>query len=77
MGNKQWNFKVPGNPEGKELAITSDQITTVYDLLDMLRQEELQTPQKDQPAGLNPPQHRAVVIPFLSRMLDKRRHPSA
>jgi hypothetical protein len=77
MGNKQWNFKVPGNPEGKELAIASDQITTVYDLLDMLRQEDPQTPPKDQPAGMNPPQPRAVVIPFLSRMLDKRRHPSA
>jgi hypothetical protein len=77
MGNKQWNFKVPGNPEGKELAIASDQITTVYDLLDMLRQQELQTPQKDQPAGLNHSQPRAPVIPFLSRMLDKRRHPSA
>ncbi|KHL93080.1 hypothetical protein QW71_25795 [Paenibacillus sp. IHB B 3415] len=77
MGNKQWNFKVPGNPEGKEIVIASDQITTVYDLLDMLRQEEPQTPQKDQPEGLNPPQPRAAVIPFISRMLDKRRHPSA
>ncbi|MEK3673949.1 MULTISPECIES: hypothetical protein [Paenibacillus] len=77
MGNKQWNFKIPGNPDGKELTIDTNQITTVYDLLDMLRQEELQTPQKEQQPGLNPPQSRAVVIPLISRMLDKRRHPSA
>ncbi|AIQ56364.1 hypothetical protein PBOR_05015 [Paenibacillus borealis] len=77
MGNKQWNFKIPGNPDGKELIIDTNQITTVYDLLDMLRQEEPQAPQKEQQPRLNPPQPRAVVIPLISRMLDKRRHPSA
>lgn len=76
MGNKQWNFKIPGNPEGKELMIGADEITTVYDLLDRLRQEELQTPQRQQTANLKPGP-KAAIIPFVSRMLKKRRHPSA
>jgi hypothetical protein len=76
MEHKQWNFKIPGNPDSKELAISTDEITTVHDLLDMLREEELQTPQKEQTASLKL-RPKAAVIPFVSRMLDKRRHPSA
>lgn len=45
MGNKQWNFKIPGSPEDTALTIDTKQITTVYDLLDRLRQAQSQTPQ--------------------------------
>ena len=62
MGNKQWNFKIPGSPEDTALTIDTKQITTVYDLLDRLRQAQAQTPQ---------------VTPLLSRTSRKRRYPSA
>lgn len=76
MDKKQWNFKIPGDPDGTALAIDMKEITTVYDLLDMLRKQELQNQQNDQNTGLKPPP-RNVVIPLISRVLEKRRHPSA
>jgi hypothetical protein len=76
MENKQWNFKIPGHPDGKEIVIGTNEITTVSDLLDMLRNEETQTLQKAQDARLKP-KRLAAVIPFVSRMQETRRHPSA
>ncbi|MEK3795902.1 hypothetical protein MKX42_29555 [Paenibacillus sp. FSL R7-0204] len=62
MGNKQWNFKIPGSTEDTALTIDTKHITTVYDLLDRLRQAQSQTPQ---------------VTPFHSSAIRKRRYPSA
>ena len=76
MENKRWNFKIPGSPDGKGMAVDTSEIKTVYDLLDRLRSEQPQAPQKGQHAGLKS-KPKAAVIPFVSRMLDKRRHPSA
>lgn len=76
MENRNWCFKVPGDPDGREKVINTSEVKSVYDLLDLLHRDELQGPQKKQAAGLkdNP---QAVLLPFVSRMLKKRRHPSA
>ncbi|AIQ67073.1 hypothetical protein [Paenibacillus graminis] len=75
MENKDWSFKVPGDPDGREQVINTSEIKSVYDLLDLLHRDELQGPQQ-QTAGpkINP---QAVLLPFVSRMTKKRRHPSA
>ncbi|MGN7763156.1 hypothetical protein [Paenibacillus sp. 22594] len=76
MDNKYWSFKIPGDPDGRETVINTSDIRSVYDLLDMLHSEEPQAPQEDQTASLkNKP--KAPLLPFVSRMMDKRRHPSA
>ncbi|MNC24736.1 hypothetical protein D3C76_172310 [compost metagenome] len=76
MENKRWSFKVPGDPDGREKVIDTSEIRSVYDLLDILHSDELQSPQKEQASELKA-KPKAVLIPFISRMMEKRRHPSA
>ncbi|KWX72938.1 hypothetical protein AMQ84_23770 [Paenibacillus riograndensis] len=67
MENRNWCFKVPGDPDGREKVINTSEVKSVYDLLDLLHRDELQGSQKKQ----------AVLLPFVSRIMKKRRHPSA
>lgn len=76
MENKRWSFKVPGGPEGSAKNIDISEIKSVYDLLDLMRKDEVQPVQQTRASRLNS-QPKAVLIPFISRMMDKRRHPSA
>lgn len=76
MENKYWSFKVPGDPDGREKVINTSEIRSVYALLDMLHSEELQAPETE-PAAKLQAKPKGALLPFVSRMMDKRRHPSA
>ncbi|MNW67876.1 hypothetical protein D3C74_465400 [compost metagenome] len=76
MDNKRWSFRIPGDPDGSAKDINLSEIKSVYDLLDLMRKDEVQPVQKLQAERMNK-QPKAVLIPFISRMMDKRRHPSA
>ncbi|MNB97463.1 hypothetical protein D3C75_446910 [compost metagenome] len=79
MDNKRWSFKVPGGREGSEKAIDISQITSVYELLAIMRGEE--------DAQQSGPESRPQIAPVpLSRRIGnkdskdskgRRRHPSA
>jgi hypothetical protein len=76
MENKRWSFKVPGGPEGSAKNIDISEIKSVYDLLDLMRKDEGQSLPQTRASRLKT-QPEAKLIPFISRMMDKRRHPSA
>ncbi|MNN98906.1 hypothetical protein D3C81_2184170 [compost metagenome] len=73
MDTKRWNFKVPGGQEGSEKAIDISRITTVYELLAIMRGEE-----EAQQAG-SERRPATAPVPFSRRLGNKgrRRHPSA
>lgn len=77
MANKRWSFKVPGDPGGSEKVVDIGEISSVYDLLDNLRKDEVQPRQKKKQASQPGPGSGGVLIPFASRRMEKRRHPSA
>ena len=74
MENKRWSFRIPGDPEVKDIDIS--EIKSVYDLLDLMRKDEIQTTPQIHASWLNT-KPKAKLIPFISRMTDTRRHPSA
>ncbi|MNI88003.1 hypothetical protein D3C73_1452580 [compost metagenome] len=76
MDNKRWSFKIPGDLDGSEKVIDISEIKSVYDLLDLMRKDEVQPAQQIQASRLNM-KPKAVLVPFISRMIEKRRHPSA
>ncbi|MBW4082390.1 hypothetical protein [Paenibacillus sp. S150] len=76
MENKRWSFKAPGETDGKEVVVDPNEIRSVYDLLDILRNDGLQSRKKKQTAAVTT-RTKAVLLPFASRMPAKRRHPSA
>ncbi|MEK3902450.1 MULTISPECIES: hypothetical protein [unclassified Paenibacillus] len=76
MDNKQWKFRLPGNPDGIEIATGTSEIRTVHDLLTRFRQEELMAAQKHQ-TERRKPQPKAPVISLASRLPENRRHPTA
>lgn len=76
MANKRWSFKVPGDPGGSEKVVDIGEISSVYDLLDSFRKNGGQPRQKKQ-ASQPGPGSGGVLIPFASRRMEKRRHPSA
>ncbi|QSF45726.1 hypothetical protein [Paenibacillus tianjinensis] len=76
MDNKRWSFRIPGDPEGSLKDIDISEIKSVYDLLDLMRKDEVQNTPQIQASRLNT-KPKAKLIPFISRMTDTRRHPSA
>lgn len=72
MENKRWSFRIPGDPEVKDIDIS--EIKSVYDLLDLMRKDEVQPQIQASKLNTKP---KAKLIPFISRLTDKRRHPSA
>jgi hypothetical protein len=74
--NKRWSFKVPGDESGRTKDIDISEIKSVYDLLDLMRKDEVQ-PAEQPVAQRKMKQPAAVLVPFISRVMDKRRHPSA
>ncbi|MNJ02781.1 hypothetical protein D3C73_1628600 [compost metagenome] len=66
---------MPGE-DGNARVIDVSGVKSVYDLLELVRQEEAKPPQ-EQPAATHIPKRQAVLLPFIARTADERRHPSA
>ncbi|MBY0012317.1 hypothetical protein [Paenibacillus typhae] len=75
MDTKRWSFKVPGGQDGSEKAIDISRITTVHELLAIMRGEENEQPSSPGPERRPP----TAPVPFSRRLGSKgrRRHPSA
>ncbi|WP_342564390.1 hypothetical protein NST84_04210 [Paenibacillus sp. FSL R7-0345] len=73
MDTKRWSFKVPGGQDGSEKTIDISRITSVHELLAIVRGvDEAQEPGSERKPLTAP-------VPFSRRLSSKgrRRHPSA